>query len=317
MENTYSAEHSANESTHGSKAPRARLEDVMVAMDVVDTLRHRQGMVERELDAESRRAQLLERLRTIYADQGMEVPDHILEEGIKALDEDRFKYHASKKSFSTTLAYIYVSRKKWGKPLAAVALVTTLLFAGNYFLNERPQQLALEALPTTLQQTYAEIETLAKQPNIATQAKELQNSANAALQNNKPKMAESLLADMDSMLLQLRSSYKIRVVARAGERSGVWRLPDVNSNARNYYLIVEAIDGNNKALTIPVVNEETGKRSSVEKWGLRVDYSTFNKVAADKQDDGIIQANIVGDKLAGYLSPQYRIATSGATITEW
>ncbi|MFY0658759.1 MAG: hypothetical protein JXR12_18650 [Neptunomonas phycophila] len=317
MENTASATESAATSASESSAPRAKLEDVMAAMDVVDTLRHRQGMVERELDADSRRAQLLERLRTIYADQGMEVPDHILEEGIKALDEDRFKYHPTKKSISTALAHAYVSRKKWGLPLGAVALVASLLFGGNYWLNERPQQLALEALPSNLQQTYTEIQTLAKQPDIAAQAKGLQTSANAALQNDKQDTAEALLADMENMLVQLRMSYHIKVVSRAGEQSGVWRIPDINYTARNYYLIVEAIDGNNNVLTLPVLNEETGKQTSVDKWGLRVDYKTFNQVAADKQDDGIIQGNVVGEKRVGYLSPEYRIATSGATITAW
>ncbi|MDO6470058.1 DUF6384 family protein, partial [Neptunomonas phycophila] len=79
---------------------------------------------------------------------GMEVPDNILEEGIKAHDEDRFKYHPTKKRISTALAHAYVIRKKWGLPLAAVALVASLIFGGNYWLNERPHQLALDALPS-------------------------------------------------------------------------------------------------------------------------------------------------------------------------
>lgn len=307
----------ASASTDQVEVPRAKLEDIMVAMDVVDTLRHRQGMVERELGTDARREQLLERLREIYAEQGMDVPDHILEEGIKALDEDRFKYYPSKKNFSTTLAHLYVSRKTWGKPVAAVLLLGTLAYAGNYFLNERPQQQALEALPSTLQQTYNEIQAIAKNPQVIVQAQELKGSASAALANSKTKVAKSLLSDMENMLIQLRVSYKIRIVSRPGEQSGVWRIPDVNSNARNYYLIVEAIGRANNVLTLPVINEESGKRNDVDKWGIRVDYRTFNSVAADKRDDGIIQKNIVGDKPAGYLKPQYKIATSGATITQW
>ncbi|BBB30276.1 DUF6384 family protein [Neptunomonas japonica] len=307
----------ASASTDQVEVPRAKLEDIMVAMDVVDTLRHRQGMVERELGTDARREQLLERLREIYAEQGMDVPDHILEEGIKALDEDRFKYYPSKKNFSTTLAHLYVSRKTWGKPVAAVLLLGTLAYAGNYFLNERPQQQALEALPSTLQQTYNEIQAIAKNPQVIVQAQELKGSASAALANSKTKVAKSLLSDMENMLIQLRLSYKIRIVSRPGEQSGVWRIPDVNSNARNYYLIVEAIGRANNVLTLPVINEESGKRNDVDKWGIRVDYRTFNSVAADKRDDGIIQKNIVGDKPAGYLKPQYKIATSGATITQW
>ncbi len=313
MENSNLAESSGS----APKTPGTKLEDIMAAMDVVDTLRHRQGMVERELDADARREQLLARLRNIYAEQGMEVPDHILEEGISALEEDRFKYFPMKKNFSTRLAHVYVSRKTWGRPLAALLLVASLAYGGNYFLNERPQQQALQALPGTLQQTYTEIETLARAPMIAVQAKELQNSANAALENNKPDVAESLLSELESMLTQLRMDYKIRVVSRPGEQSGVWRIPDVNTNARNYYLIVEAIDNRNNVLSMPVVNEESGKRVTVDKWGLRVDSATFNMVAADKQDDGIIQANIVGDKPAGYLTPNYTIPTTGATITNW
>ncbi len=301
-----------------TEQPRTKLEDIMVAMDVVDTLRHREGMVKRELDADGRRDRLLERLRDMYAEQGLDVPDHILDEGIKALDEDRFKYYPTKKSFSTLLAGLYVSRKKWGIPLAVLLLVVSVFYGGNYFLNERPQQQAIQALPASLQQTYAEIASLAKQPLLSEQAKELQNSAAAALKNNKPEVAQSLLGEMEEMLAQLRISYKIRIVSRPNEQSGVWRVPDVNTNARNYYLIVEAIDKGNKVLTLPVTNEESGQRSHVDKWGVRVDARTFNAVAADKRDDGIIQKNIVGEKPTGYLLPRYNISiTDGATITQW
>ena len=43
----------------------APLDDVMMAMDVVDTLRHREQWVNRELDESGRQAALLERLRQI------------------------------------------------------------------------------------------------------------------------------------------------------------------------------------------------------------------------------------------------------------
>ncbi|MEA1052791.1 DUF6384 family protein [Lamprobacter modestohalophilus] len=64
-------------------------------------------------------------------------------------------------------------------------------------------------------------------------------------------------------------------------------------------------------------NEETGKIERVERWGLRVDQQTFERVAADKQDDGIIQDDLLGSKAPGELEPDYRVPTSGAAITEW
>jgi heme exporter protein D len=48
----------------GQPAP-AKLDDLMMAMDVVDTLRHRDRLVERELNEEAREEQLISRLRAL------------------------------------------------------------------------------------------------------------------------------------------------------------------------------------------------------------------------------------------------------------
>jgi hypothetical protein len=50
---------------------------------------------------------------------------------------------------------------------------------------------------------------------------------------------------------------------------------------------------------------------------LRVDEETFNRVAADKRDDGIIQNNVVGRKRRGFMEREYTVPTTGAAITEW
>jgi hypothetical protein len=71
------------------------LDDVMLAMDVVDTLRRKQRLVEQELDVAGREQDLKQRLRKIYAAQGIEVTDAILEEGVAALKEDRFRLQAA------------------------------------------------------------------------------------------------------------------------------------------------------------------------------------------------------------------------------
>ena len=74
------------------------LDDIMLSMDVVDTLRHRQHLIERELNSEERDQKLIERLREIYTSQGMEVTDEILAAGVAALKEDRFVYTPPKES---------------------------------------------------------------------------------------------------------------------------------------------------------------------------------------------------------------------------
>ena len=107
----------------------------MLAMDVVDTLRHRQDLVTRELDESSREGQLIEKLREIYHQQGIEVPDHILKEGVEALNESRFVYTPPKASFGTALARLYVGRRRWGP--AALALALSVLNTGLLVLALR------------------------------------------------------------------------------------------------------------------------------------------------------------------------------------
>src|SRR3712207_4521255 len=97
------------------------LDEVMLAMDVVDTLRHQENLVSRELSEGDRDAQLLQRLREIYRGQGIEVPDRILQEGVQALKEQRFVYTPPGPSFSRTIANLWVRRGRIGRSLLALA----------------------------------------------------------------------------------------------------------------------------------------------------------------------------------------------------
>ncbi len=98
-------------STTTATAEKAPLDEVMLARDVVDTLRHRQDLVERELAGDAREKQLIEKLREIYHQQGIEVTDAVLMEGVKALDESRFVYTPPKPSLGVSLAKLYVGRR--------------------------------------------------------------------------------------------------------------------------------------------------------------------------------------------------------------
>ena len=80
------------------------LSEVMLAMDVVDTLRHHRSLVERELQSEEREADLVERLRKLYADQGLEVSDELIAKGVKAMREERFAYRPPPRGVKTALA---------------------------------------------------------------------------------------------------------------------------------------------------------------------------------------------------------------------
>ena len=125
------------------------------------------------------------------------------------------------------------------------------------------------------------------------------------------------MTELQSLRTSLQQEYTIRIVNRQGVKSGVWRIPDINSSAKNYYLIVEAIDPSGNTLSTNILNEETGKNSTVDIWGLRVDKNVFDRVARDKRDNGIIENDRMGYKERGYLIPKYEMKTSGGAITTW
>ena len=96
------------------------LDDVMIAMDVVDTLRHRQDLVRRELNEEGRESELIARLRQIYRDQGIEVPDEVLAEGVKALKDSRFVYTSPPPGWQRTLLTLWARRQRHAGRAVAV-----------------------------------------------------------------------------------------------------------------------------------------------------------------------------------------------------
>lgn len=297
----------------------------MLAMDVVDTLRHRQDLAVRELGTDAKERQLIDKLRDIYHQQGIEVPDHILKEGVAALQESRFVYDPPPPGFGTSLARLYVGRKRWGKPVAA-ALIALLVLGVGYFGVWQPYQNSVaeaarielaEGLPAQMDALYQTIfeETKVQQAVVDAEALRTHGKTYAAEGNREA--AEKAVADLTALRDQLRLDYTLRVVNRSGMQSGFWTIPDVNTEATNYYIVVEALDADGQVLSLPILNEEDGGTDVVDAWGVRVPESVYDAVAADKQDDGIIQINQVGRKTFGFLDVEYNLPVLGGAVTQW
>lgn len=303
----------ASSTAGGVVADRPPLDDLMLAMDVVDTLRRRERLVERELDEVGREQDLTQRLKRIYAQQGIDVPDHVIEQGVAALKEDRFTYKPPKSGLARRLALIYVNRGRWGKWVGGGAVAAVLAAAINHFVFIAPHQ----ALPGELQAIHQLVVGLAASDNARTTAQQIHDAGTSALQRDDADGARSAIEQLEKLQLLLQQEFAVQIVNRPGEQSGVWRIPDVNQSARNYYIVVEALSPTGERLSVPVSNEETGATELVQRWGLRVDEATFEAVKRDKQDDGIIENDRFGYKKRGYLKPDYEMPTSGGAITRW
>ena len=289
------------------------LDEMMLAMDVVDTLRHRQHLIERELNSDDRDQKLIERLREIYTSQGMKVTDEILAAGVAALKEDRFVYTAPQESFKTRLAHLYISRDRWMKWLGlALTLIIIIWLAYSIFILA-----PVKRLPDDLAKAQQNIFSLAKDPKAKTLAQNYYQLGKSGIAAGNTDQAKSALNSLHELSTQLEQTYTLKIVSRAGQSSGVWRIPDQNKKAMNFYIIVEAIAPSGKLIPQNITSEETGKTKRVSQWGIRVDEKVFNRVRADKQDDGIIQKNIFAQKKRYYITPDYNYPSTGASIYKW
>ncbi len=299
------------------------LDELMLAMDVVDTIRHSELIVARELGQVDRDKALRDRLREIYKSQGIEVTDRALDEGIKALKESRFTYTPPAPSLSRTLALMWIRRGAIiGWTSAALVSITALWGGYNYGIVA-PRERAAEAqrielaetLPKSLAAAHASVTAESRVEAARTRADALLRDGQAALAANDPAGARTAIASLDALRTELIQSYQLRIVADG--TTGFDRIPDVNPSARNYYLVVEAIGPDGRALTRPVANEEDGRTYNVSAWGQRVPQATFENVARDKRDNGIIESRILGQKLRGELEPRYNMPVQPGAITSW
>ena len=301
-----------------------KLDDLMLAMDVVDTLRHQDMLVARELGEDRRDEALKARLRQIYESQGLAVSDRILDQGIAALKESRFTYTPPRPGFDTFLAGLWVRRGTVGRVLAALGLVLIGGWGCQAWQNSAADKAAeaarievAETLPAALRQAGEATLAAALDPAARADVERLIGEGEAAVKAADAGAMRAATAALDSLKARLNQTYQLRIVARPGEETGVFRIPDVNEAARNYYIIVEAVADSGEVLQMPVVSEEDGKTATVTKWGIRVPEATYDAVRADKSDDGIVEDSILGEKKRGTLAVDYLKPVEGGTITGW
>ncbi|CTQ52223.1 hypothetical protein LP7551_00740 [Roseibium album] len=302
----------------------APLDDLMMAMDVVDTLRHEEGQVARELQADERDEAMVERLRKVYTAQGIDVPEHILKAGVEDLKRDRFVYSPPAAGFQRALAMVYISRSIWTKWLVGTATALLIAVAAWYFLVTLPQKRAeeellarIQALPDTYAELVERIDTLTEDADTEAEANSLADDGQLALSDGKNEAAFKVEEDLREIAAQLQEVFKVQIISREGVPTGIERIPEANPDAKNYYIVVEAIDPDGNILERSILSEENSKLETVDKWGQRVSETIYNAVRRDKMEDGIVQKGALGEKRRGQREIKWRTGVKDGAITQW
>ena len=301
------------------------LDEVMMAMDVVDTLRHREELVRRELDEAGREAELIARLREIYREQGIEVPDRVLEQGVKALKEQRFVYTPPPPSWKRTALELWAQRGKVGKRIFNALLLLLLLAGLTYFALVRPAQEArrqalveaTETLPRSIRVTHSDVQQIATEAAARSRADTLLADGERAIRDRDVPEMRRVNAELQWLRDTLSAEYTLRIVSEPGQVTGFWRRPPGLWSQRSYYLVVEPVTPDGRRLSLPVRDEVTGQTETVSQFGVRVPRETYEAVAEDKRQDGIVQRNAFGVKRRGRMEVEYMMPFEGGTLTTW
>jgi hypothetical protein len=241
------------------------------------------------------------------------------------MGDHRFVYAPPKPGLAMAAARLYIARRKWGRPVLAVLLVL-VVGLGGYFFGYLPYREAevekarlelTQDLPAQIDDLYQSIFNETKVQTAADDAIVMRDRGKAAALKGDRVGAERAVADLTALRDQLEEVYTLQIVDKDGVKPGFWTFPPNNSEATNYYIVVEAVDADGNAETLPVTSEDTGMTQEVARWGLRVPQSVYDAVIADKQTNGFIQHKVIGHKLDGFTDVDYLVPVLGGALTQW
>lgn len=310
----------ARDEMDAATAGSADLTDAMLAVDVANTVR-RTG----DVAVSTAESVLRDTLRAQYRQQGIAVSDAALDIGIAAAADGRFGYQPPGRGLGVTAARLYVVRDRWLPATVAVVLMFVIGF-GGFFLVYRPwhesqaQQAELDLsqrMPAAMDALYQTIYDETKVQQAANDALAIRDRGKEAAGKGDRAAAQQALDDLTLVRDRLREDYQLKVVDGAGAKWGFWTFPKSNSEATNYYLVVQPLDAQGKPETLPVRDEETGRTEAVSVWAERVPEEVYRAVEADKADDGIIEQSLVAVKDFGFLEPDYLVQVLGGQLTRW
>lgn len=276
-------------------------------MDVASALRREREVAVRELAIDETRARLRQRLRAAADESGDPVTDAEIEVAIDHYFESQFEFAAPRRGWRVLVAHAWVRRRAITASLLVVA--TLSLGIWRLFLSESAplsgaarQARAVASAWETVPGVLTRARTLAADDPARAEVESLAGELEAVHARGNIAGIQSGAARLASLLARLADEYVVRVVSRPGERSGMDAYYEDAHGSRisGYYLIVEQI-GQSRPRQRAVFDAELQAERRVRKWGEQVPKAVYDRIAADKQADGIVDDAIFARKERGHL----------------
>lgn len=325
---TQTAEQTAPEPRPASELTIAEMTRIM---DVAATLRREQSIAQQQLNLDETRALLRQRLREAADAAGDPVTDAQIDAAIEDYFDNLHEFEPPEPGMQTFLASVYVRRRAVVGVVLAVAAAVALwwgAFAVGVVGPKRAER-ALDLALADVRATAEAVERQADVPDLAERAAGLLARADQARESSQLAELQSLRVEAAELGREavarralLAEEYRVLVVTGDGVQSGVDRYHD--GRVSGYYLIVQAVGPGGKVLPREVVDAETGQTRTVTTWAEQVPKEVYDRVAADKLADGVVDQREFATKSRG--EAEVKVVMPGAgdaplprgrQITQW
>jgi hypothetical protein len=307
------------------------LNDMMRIMDVATALRKDRELVEEQLNLDELKARLRERLAAGAAITGEKVTTEEIDAAVDHYFDTLYAYRDPPWSVSRVLAHIYVERQRILTALgvaAAILAVSWWLFLSSAGPFSGPGRLRrqIHAAEARIAKARTAIIAASPEPTARVEADRLAAAAVQLENQNDVAGLQAKAGELDALAARIAADYTVEIVHERGEKSGIDRFytDESGTRASGFYVIVQALDPSGKPLPQIVRNRETGKEETVTTWAEQVPREVYDRLAADKKADGVLDERIFARKLRGHLDEEIVLAGPDgqplkrqAQITKW
>ena len=310
----------------GSKDDLA-LGEMLKILDAASTLRKERTKASLALEDRETKRLLRERLLEAARVSGDRVSDAEVDAAIERYYASLHAFEPAESGLARTLAHLYVRRGRiaaiTGGVLVWGGLVWWLFLSGiGPFSKAGRERRALNAAIETVEREHAELTALALDPALDSRFDADLVQARELLKARDVEELERIAESFEDMGEELRREYRLVVVSEPNEYSVVVR--DFDDELSGHYLIVDAVGPDGKPVRMPIRSAEKDRTRVVSRWGEWVPEAVYQRIAADKRADGIVDERLVAEKVRGQLDVEVRMTgADGAPIelrrqiTEW
>lgn len=293
-----------------SQEPQIDLERTLRLMDVTDEIRRQRRRVTEHLEI-SDREKIRDHLLKRYKEMGHEADPALIDEAIETVLSERYRFEEPKDGLGLKLARLYVNRGRlFRRRLLPIVLVLGAILVVGLGIKGFQQQRAgqeesnIEDYAAQVTELRGQIEGLAKEDAARDRARELHEEARAETRSKDLNGLRDAMGQLSELQETLKQEYTL-VILRGRER-----------DRTRHYLIVQALDSRDRPMRMRIRDQETGQVKEVIEWGERVSEDVYRRVERDYKEDNVIDDNVFGRKLRGYLQPERKYPDLGQ-ITEY